>query len=224
MTKTGKIILGLSIGIVLIGGGVATYFLLKPKENDKKTGRDGLNYIFKDGKWVKDDGVPNSSGGTSGGTSGGGNSGGTGGGTSGGRKSCYKPDIEKLQIELNKLGAGLIVDGCIGTNTNAAIINYKVTTKNGKYIIPQTTPTPSPTPTQNEYLYLGATVKAKDVNTALIKYYDWASGFMDKGSKKFEKGEKIGKIFKMTQYFVYVEVPNKPNFYYAILPSKVSVI
>ena len=73
MKKGTKIALWVTVALVLAGGAVGIYFLVKPKENDTKTGKDGLDYIYKSGKWELNTGT--SGGGTTPSNGGGSNSG-----------------------------------------------------------------------------------------------------------------------------------------------------
>lgn len=115
MSKTGKIVLWVTVAIVLIGGGLGTYFVLKPKEGQTKVDKDGKSYTFTDGKWVLDSEISDNT--NTGGSS---NNGGGGSGT----KSCYDETVETLQKKLIAEGAQIDKDGCMGTKTKTAMNNY----------------------------------------------------------------------------------------------------
>lgn len=126
MSKTGKIVLWITIATVVIAGGLGTYFLIKPKEGQTKIGKDGKSYTFTNGKWIE--GTPEQvniqNPTTSGTTSGGGS----------GKKLCYDELVEKLQTKLKSEGASIDVDGCMGTDTKNEMEKYGYTISGNKIL------------------------------------------------------------------------------------------
>lgn len=121
MTKTGKIVLWVTIAVVLIGGGVGAYFVLKPKEGQTKIGKDGKTYTFTNGVWIE---AATSSKDNTPVTTPTNTYNPTGGGVNSGKKSCYDVTVEKLQKKLIGEGVSIDADGCMSNDTKTAMNKY----------------------------------------------------------------------------------------------------